>query len=69
MSHRFNLGQTVMFSPGAFEILESVTKATVSRLLPKEGADYQYHVQVEADGLARRVREKQLELVDSLAAF
>ena len=54
-----------MFTPGAGESPQSVTKATVLRLLPKEGAEYQYHVQVEADGPARRVWENQLQLVDT----
>jgi hypothetical protein len=64
MSHRFNLGQTVMFTPGDGEVLGSAAKAKVLRLLPKEGADYQYHVQVEANGPARRVWENQLQSVD-----
>jgi hypothetical protein len=33
---------------------------TVTRLLPMQGAEYQYHIQVEADGLQRRVLEHQL---------
>ena len=69
MSHRFKLGQIVMFTPGAGEVLESATKGKVMRLLPKEGADYQYHVQVEADGPARRARENQLQMVDGSIAF
>ena len=33
--------------------------ATIIRLLPMQGAEYHYHIQVEADGLQRRVRENQ----------
>jgi len=34
--------------------------ATIIRLLPKEGAEYQYHIQIETDGLLQRGRESQL---------
>jgi hypothetical protein len=34
--------------------------ATVTRLLPMDGGEYQYHVKVDADGLLRRARENQL---------
>jgi arginine/ornithine N-succinyltransferase beta subunit len=64
MSHRFNVGQVVMFTPAAGEVIASVTRATVLRLLPKEGLDYQYHVQVDTGGPARRAREDQLQAVD-----
>ena len=35
-------------------------KATIMRLLPMQGTEYHYHIQVEADGFQRRVRENQL---------
>jgi hypothetical protein len=50
----------VVFTPGAGEIISLATMATVTRLLPVEGAQYQYQIQVAADGLLRRVRENQL---------
>ena len=50
-----------MFTPDAGEVITGLaTLATVTRLLPMEGAQYQYHINVEADGLQRRVRENQL---------
>jgi hypothetical protein len=63
MSHKFAVGQVVVFTPDAGEVGISTlpTTATVTRLLPMEGAEYQYHIQVEADGLQRRVRENQLQ--------
>jgi len=64
MSHKFKLGQIVTFTPSDGEVLTSVTKAKVLRLLPKEGVDYQYHVQLEPDGPARRAWETQLQSID-----
>jgi hypothetical protein len=63
MSHKFSLGQAVVFTPGACEVLNVATKGTITRLLPKDGTDYQYHVQVDPDGPARRARENQLQPV------
>jgi hypothetical protein len=61
MSHKFTVGQAVVFTPDAGEVISGLaTRATVTRLLPMEGAQYQYHINVEADGLQRRVRENQL---------
>ena len=34
--------------------------ATVMRLLPRDGAEYQYHIQLVTDGLLRRAQESQL---------
>jgi hypothetical protein len=61
MSHKFAVGQAVVFTPGAGEIISLATMATVTRLLPMEGSEYQYHIQVGADGLLRRAREDQLQ--------
>jgi hypothetical protein len=63
MSHKFTLGQAVVFLPDYGEVLSTATKGTITRLLPKEGADYQYHVQVDPDGPKRRARENQLQTV------
>jgi hypothetical protein len=51
MSHKFSLGQAVVFSPGAREILNFATRSKITRLRPREGAEYQYDIQVESDGL------------------
>jgi len=61
MSHKFSLGQTVVFTPGYGEVLGIATRGTITRLLPKEGADYQYHVQVDLCGPERRALENQLQ--------
>ena len=68
MSHKFYLGQIVTFTPADGEVLTPVTKAKVMRLLPKEGADYQYHVQLEPDGPARRAWETQLQSIEGSIA-
>jgi hypothetical protein len=53
----------VVFTPAAGEMPDIVTTGTVTRLLPKEGGEYQYHIQVEPDGLQRRALESQLRPV------
>ena len=63
MSHKFSLGQAVVFSPGAREILNVATRSKITRLMPMEAAGYQYDIQVESDGLQRRALEHQLRPV------
>jgi hypothetical protein len=63
MAHKFSLGEIVIFSPDAGDVLHAAARATISRLLPREGAEFQYHIQVGTDGLERRVRESQLRPV------
>lgn len=61
MSHKYIVGQPVLFSPGLQDAGVRPGSCTVTRLLPKEGSEYQYHVQCAADGLQRRVQERQLQ--------
>lgn len=63
MSHKFSLGQAILFMPVYGEVLSTATRGTITRLLPKEGADYQYHIQVDPAGPARRAWENQLHEV------
>jgi hypothetical protein len=65
MSHKFSIGQTVVYTPDAGEILRSATRGTITRLLPKEVEDYQYLVRVDPDSLDRRVRESQIRAVET----
>lgn len=60
MSHKFRVGQPVLFSPAIKDVGIRSGSCTVTRLLPKEGDDYQYHIQCTADGHQRRVQESQL---------
>ena len=48
MSHKFTLGQAVVFSPGAREILNVATRSKIAR---------------QSDGLQRRALEHQLRPV------
>jgi hypothetical protein len=62
MSHKFAVGEVVVFTPGAGEVGISAfpTLATVTRLLPMEAGGYQYHIHVGTEGVQRRAREDQL---------
>lgn len=64
MAHKFGLGETVVFSPGPELPLSIPTRGKITRLLPKEGTEYQYHIQFGPDGQQRMVHESQLRLVD-----
>ena len=60
MSHKYTLGQGVVFSPGPGEIVRGNARGKVTRLLPKEDASYQYCIQLEVEDQERRVQESQL---------
>jgi hypothetical protein len=51
MSHKFNVDQAVVFTPGAGEVISLAAPAIVIRLLPVDGAECQYQIQADADGL------------------
>ena len=60
MSHKYTIGQSVMFSPGPGEIVRNNAHGKVTRHLPKEDASYQYRVQLDVEDQERRVQEDQL---------
>jgi hypothetical protein len=60
MSHKFAVGEVVVFVPDAGEVINVAAMATVMRLLPMEGGEYQYHIHVGTEDVQRRVRENQL---------
>lgn len=62
MSHKYGLGQSVVFSPGPSDMRDSATAGTITRLLPKEGSDYHYYIEFGPEGRQRRVWEKQLRV-------
>ncbi len=68
MSHKFAIGQAVVYSPGSTNPPDTATNGKVTRLLPKEGAGYQYHVQFGPNGQQRRVEEAQLRPANETAA-
>jgi hypothetical protein len=61
VAHKFGLGQSLVFTPGAEFAVRDPARCTVTRLLPKEGADFQYHVRIDLDGQQRRAWENQLQ--------
>lgn len=59
-SHKFTVGQTVLYSPGSRSSSASGGRYKVVRLLPAEANDYQYRVKSNTDGHERVVKESQL---------
>jgi hypothetical protein len=47
VGHKFRLGQTVVFSPGASEVLNIASRCEITRLMPMDGAEYQYDIRVD----------------------
>jgi hypothetical protein len=66
--HKYAIGQAVVYSPGSAQMSDAATNGKVTRLLPKEGAGYQYHVQFGPNGQQRRVEEAQLRSVNDPAS-
>jgi hypothetical protein len=67
--HRFSLGDAVLFSPdGSDGLYEIAATGKVTRLLPKDGLEYQYHIQFGPDGQQRRALESQLRLLSGTTA-
>lgn len=60
-SHKFKVGETVEFHPGASYLSKTRGDYIVVRLLPSEGNGFQYRVKNVADGHERIVREGQIE--------
>jgi len=63
VTHKFCLGQDVVFTPGSGFVTRVPTLGKVTRLLPKEGTQYQYHIQFGPDSQQRMARESQLRFV------
>jgi hypothetical protein len=59
VTHKFSIGQAVIFVPRPGEFT-ATSEAVVKRLLPSIGSEFQYHVQIVADGIERRALESQL---------
>ncbi|MDR3436252.1 hypothetical protein [Telmatospirillum sp.] len=60
IGHKFKVGQTLRFVPGAFESGSRPGNYTIVRLLPPEGGENQYRIKNSLDGHERVVREHQL---------
>jgi hypothetical protein len=61
-THKFSLDQAVVFTPGTDDAMGIPIRCRITRRLPKEGAEYQYHVASSPDGQQRRVLERQLRV-------
>jgi hypothetical protein len=61
MAHKFAIGDMVTFFPkGEGQLTSGSTAGKITRLLPMDGGEYQYHVRLEIDGVERRATEDQL---------
>ena len=58
--HKYPVGETVHFTPGAFDQDARRGNYRVLRHLPAEGTDNQYRIKSSLDGHERVVRESQL---------
>jgi hypothetical protein len=59
-THKFKVGQNLVFSPSRYEYRQISGLFEVTRLLPPEGAELQYRVKDTGSGQERVVRESQL---------
>lgn len=59
--HKFSVGQTVHFTPGAYDRAAPRGTYKVVRLLPPEARNNQYRIKSTLDGHERVVQEGQLE--------
>lgn len=59
-SHKFKIGQTVVFTPNMSHVSTARGSYEIVRLLPSETADCQYRVKNSRDGHERVVRESDL---------
>jgi hypothetical protein len=60
--HKFKVGQTLSFSPSAFDAAARKGQYRVVSLLPAEGGDNQYRIKNTLDSHERVVKESQLTL-------
>lgn len=58
--HKFKVGQRLVFSPGRLDYHQVSGLYEVTRLLPAEGAEFQYRIKASGSGQERVVRESQL---------
>jgi hypothetical protein len=63
VTRKFSLGQDVVFTPGSDFVIRVPTRGKITRLLPKEGTQYQYHIQLGPDSQQRMGWESQLRFV------
>jgi hypothetical protein len=59
-THKFKVGQSLLFSPARYEYQRASGLIEVTRLLPAEGTELQYRIKDTSSGQERVVRESQL---------
>jgi hypothetical protein len=59
--HKFQIGQTVYFTSRPIGHMVANSTYQVVRLLPSDGADYQYRIKNANEAFERVARESQLE--------
>jgi hypothetical protein len=59
--HKFRIGQTVYFTSRPIGHMVANSTYEVVRLLPSDGADYQYRIKNSSEAFERVARESQLE--------
>ena len=63
MTHKFCLNQAVVCSPSRGDIYNIPVRGKITRLLPKDGLEYHYHVEFAPDGQLRMAQESQLRII------
>jgi hypothetical protein len=59
--HKFTIGQTVYFTSRLIGHMQANSTYEIVRLLPSDGADYQYRIKNPREAFERVARESQLE--------
>ena len=59
--HKFQIGQTVYFTSRPIGNMDTNSSYEVVKLLPSDGADYQYRIKSSKEAFERVARESQLE--------
>ena len=60
--HKFQIGQTVYFTSRPVGQMSTDSAYQIVRLLPSDGADYQYRIKSPAEAFERVAKESQLEV-------
>ena len=60
-SHKFQVGQTVLFTSGPVSRPGANGGYQVLKLLPSDGSDYQYRIKSPAEAFERVAKESQLD--------
>jgi hypothetical protein len=62
-THKFQVGQTVLFTSGPVSRPGADGGYRILKLLPSDGADYQYRIKSPSEAFERVAKESQLDQV------